>query len=52
MVTELDRTGISTDTKYPVEFIANGEQQIVSKLTPEQINKVTNLIIDMQEGLN
>lgn len=33
--------------KYPIEFIANGEQQITAKLEPEQIATITNYIYDM-----
>lgn len=33
--------------RYKVEFIANGEHQITTKLKPEQIATITNYIYDM-----
>ena len=30
--------------KYPVQFIANGELQVSTELTPQQIQQITKII--------
>jgi len=49
-MTDLDTAGVDTSKPYPTEWIANGETQVIANLTDEQINEVTNLIIDLSEG--
>lgn len=33
--------------KYPVEFIANGELQTLAELTPEEIERVKQYILNL-----